>query len=146
MEEFELKGDNGIIGIVIKEVYGYPNETSFKGGYECKVGIKIGVGSYSVASSFYTSTGELFKFYNQLKNCQSELNGIAEFDSYESNLDLTVKYEFGKVGIFGKYQESLAIENILEFYFHSDQSYLKYSLEQLEMIFEKYGGMKGISN
>ena len=44
MEKFELKGDNGIIVIQIDEVYGFPNETCFKGGYECKVGIEIKVG------------------------------------------------------------------------------------------------------
>ena len=144
MEEFELKGDNGIITVGIEKTFGFPNETCFKGGYECVVGIEIKVGSYLVKSSFYTSTGELFKLYEKLKTCQTELNGIVEFDSYENNLELTIKYESGKIGISGKYQENLATDNILEFEFNSDQSYFKNSVEQLERIFEKYGGMKGV--
>jgi len=146
MEEFELKGENGIIILGIEKTFDFPNKTCFKGGYECIVGIEIKVGSYSVKSSFYTSTGELFKFYEKLKTCQMELNGVAEFDSYENNLELTVKYESGKIGIWGKYQENLATDNILEFDFNSDQSYFKNSVEQLERIFDKYGGMKGVKN
>jgi|TARA_B110001469_G_C9358753_1_gene188152 hypothetical protein len=144
MEEFELKGENGIITVEIEKTFDFPNKTCFKGGYECVVGIKIRVGSFSVKSSFYTSTGELFKFYEQLKTCQSELNGVAEFDSYEQNLELTVKYDSGKISIFGTYQENLGIDNKLEFDFNSDQSYFKKSVEQLERIFDKYGGMKGV--
>lgn len=144
MEEFELKGDNGIISIGIEKTFDFPNKTCFKGGYECVVGIEIRVGSYSVKSSFYSSTGELFKFYEKLKNCQSELNGVAEFDSYEKNLELTVKYDSGKISIWGIYQENLGIDNKLEFDFNSDQSYFKNSVQQLERIFDKYGGMKGV--
>ncbi len=146
MEEFELKGENGIITIQIKEIFGFPNETSLMGGYDCAVRIEIGVGSYLVKSSFYTSTGEPFKFYKKLKKCHDELNGIAEFDSYESNLELNIKYELGKILIRGKYQENLGVENILEFDFYSNQSYFKYSLDQLVQICNKYGGMKGINN
>ncbi|MCI2230366.1 hypothetical protein MC378_14395 [Polaribacter sp. MSW13] len=144
MEEFELKGDNGIITVGIEKTFGFPNETCFKGGYECVAGIEIKVGSYLVKSSFYTSTGELFKFYEKLKICQTELNGNAEFDSYENNLELNVKYEIGKIEISGKYQENLGTDNILEFDFNSDQSYFEKPIEQLERIFDKYGGMKGV--
>jgi hypothetical protein len=145
MEEFELKGENGIIRVEIEKTFDFPNKTSFKGGYECVVGIEIKVGSYSVKSSFYTSTGELFKFYEKLKTCQSELNGVAEFDSYEQCLELTIKYVSGKISIWGTYQENLGIENKLEFEFNSDQSYFKNSVEQLERMFDKYGGMKGLN-
>ncbi|MGJ8594123.1 MAG: WapI family immunity protein [Aquaticitalea sp.] len=144
MEEFELKGENGIITVGIEKTFDFPNKTCFKGGYECVVGIEIKVCSYLVKSSFYTSTGELFKFYEKLKICQSELNGVAEFDSYEKNLKLTVKYDSGKISIWGSYQENLAMDNKLEFDFNSDQSYFKNSVEQLERIFDKYGGMKGV--
>ena len=142
MEKFELKGENGIIIVGIEETFDFPNKTCFKGGYECLAGIEIRVGSYSVKSSFYTSTGELLKFYEKLKTCQSELNGVAEFDSYEKKLELTVKYDYGKISILGNYQENLAIDNKLEFDFNSDQSFFKNSVEQLERIFDKYGGMK----
>jgi hypothetical protein len=145
MEEFELKGDKGSLIVRINAVFGFPSETSFKGGYDCEVEIEIKVASYFVKSNFSTSTGELFRFYEKLKTCQVRLNGIAEYDSYESNLDLSVKYEFGRVNISGKYQEVLSTENILEFDFNSDQSYLKRTVDQLKLITEKYGGMKGVN-
>lgn len=138
------KSDDEIITVRIDGVYGFPNKTYFKGGHGCKVGIKIKVGSYSVEGSFYTSTGELFKFYKKLKPCQNELNSIAEFDSYESSLELTVKYESGRILICGEYQENLAADDILEFNFNSNQSYFKNSVKQLEQIFDKYGGTREI--
>ncbi|MDN3494213.1 hypothetical protein QMA06_15945 [Winogradskyella sp. APC 3343] len=145
MEEFELKGQDGFLIIRINEVFGFPNRTSHFGGYDCVVGIDIKVGGYNVRSQFYSSTGELFDFYEKIKKCQTELNGLAEFNSYESNLELTVKYIFGKVSIWGKYQENLATDNIMEFDFNSDQSYLKNTVEQLNQIVNKYGGMQGIA-
>jgi len=145
MEEFELKGQNGIIRLGINEVFGFPNKTSHFGGYDCILEVEIKVNSYSVKSNFYSTTGELSKFFKKFRMCHAELNGIAEFHSYEENLELTVKYDFGKVNIFGKYQENLAVDNKLDFDFDTDQSYLKESVNQLEKIIEKYGGLKGVN-
>ena len=145
MGEFELKGQNGIVRIAIKEVFGFPNNTSHFGGYECILGVEIKVNSYSVKSSFYSTTGELSNFFKKLRKCHIELSGIADFNSCEENLDLIVKYDFGKVNISGKYQENLAIDNKLEFDFETDQSYLKEGIDKLERITEKYGGLKGVN-
>jgi hypothetical protein len=145
MEEFELKGQDGFLVFRIDEVFGFPNKTSHFGGYDCVLGIEIKVGGYNVKSRFYSSTGELADFYKKIKKCHNELNGLAEFNSYESNLELTVKYTSGKVSIWGKYQENMAIDNIMEFDFDSDQSYLKNTVDRLNKIVNKYGGMKGIT-
>ncbi|WP_282043411.1 WapI family immunity protein [Winogradskyella flava] len=145
MEEFELKGQDGWIKMWINEVFGFPNRTSHFGGYDCILGIEIKIGNYNVKSQFYSTTGELFDFRNKFKICQAELNGIAEFNSYENNLELTVKYSQGKVAIWGKFQENLAIDNILEFDFNTDQSYLQNTENELNRIVEKYGGMKGVA-
>jgi hypothetical protein len=145
MEEFELKGQNGFIIIRINEVFGFPNKTSHFGGYDCILGIDIKVGNYNVKSQFYSTTGELYDFYNKIKECQAELNGLAEFNSYENNLEMTAKYSFGNVAIFGKFQENMTMDNLMEFDFYSDQSYLKNTVEQLNQIVNKYGGMKGIA-
>ena len=145
MEKFELRGEKGKILIDINKVYGFPEKTSYVGGYECILGIEIKVGSYLVKSYFSSSTGELFQFHQGLKKCHTDLNGIAKFDSYESNLHLSVEYDFGKVIIYGKFQKYLSIENILSFEFYSDQSYLSQTVKQLEEITAKYGGMKGVS-
>jgi hypothetical protein len=145
LEKFELSGEDGKILIDINKVYGFPEKTSHFGGYDCILGIEIKVNSYLVKSYFSSSTGELFEFHERLKKCHSDLNGIAKFVSYERNLDLSVKYDFGKVIIYGKFQKYLSIENILSFEFYSDQSYLRETVEQLEQITVKYGGMKGVS-
>lgn len=144
MEEFELKGQDSFLIIRINEVFGFPDRTSHFGGYDCIVGIDIKVGGYYVKSKFHSSTGELFDFYQKIKSCQTELNGLSEFDSYEGNLEFTVKYTFGKVVVRGKYQETLTSDNILEFKFDSDQSYLKNTVKELNLIVNKYGGMQGI--
>ena len=39
MKEFELKGENEIITVEIEKTFGFPNETCFKGGYECAADI-----------------------------------------------------------------------------------------------------------
>ena len=145
MEEFELKGQDGYIKIWVNEVFGFPNETSPFGGYDCILGIEIKTGNYNVKSQFNSTTGELFDFRNKLKLNQSELNGIAEFNSYEYNLELTVNYSQGKASICGKFQENLASNNVLEFDINSDQSYLQNTENELNHIIEKYGGMKGVT-
>ena len=144
MEAFELKGEEGFIKIQIIELFDFPKRTSSFGGYDCVVSIEIRVFSYTVNSQFYTTTGELFQFYQELKKHHDHLNGNAVFNSYEGKLQLTVKYNLGKVELFGSFQESLAIDNTLRFQFYSDQSYFSSTLIQLERLVEKYGGMKGI--
>lgn len=144
MDEFELKGQDGFIKIQIIELFDFPERISCFGGYDCIVSIEIIAFPFNAKSKFYTTTGELFEFYQKLKKCHTDLNGSAVFDSYEENLNLTVKYVFGKVKVYGKFQENLASDNKLIFELNSDQSYLSSSMIQLEKITEKYGGMQGI--
>ncbi len=143
MDKFELNGSDGRIIIQIKDIW-FPNTTCFAGGYDCLVEIEIKVKSYFVKSCFYTSTGEIFEFYKKLKTCQVALNGIAEFNSYEKNFELKAEYKSGQIRLTGKYQEDFSVHNTLLFDFTSDQSYFKSSIEELEKIFTKYGGLKGI--
>ncbi len=144
MEKFELRGQDGYIKMWIQQVFGFPNKTSYLGGYECIVGIEINIGNYNVKSEFFSTTVELFNFRNKFKTCHDELNGIAEFKSYEDNLELTVKYSLGKVLIWGKFQENMSVDTILEYDFSTDQSYLQSTVSELNQIVEKYGGMKGV--
>ncbi len=146
MDKFELKGSDGKIIIQIKEIFGFPNSTCFAGGCDCLVEIEIKVKSYFVKSCFYASTGEIFTFYKKLKTCQDKLNGIAEFNNYEKNFELKAEYKSGQIKLTGKYQEDFSVNNALFFDFTSDQSYFKCTIGELEKIFDKYGGVKGIKN
>ena len=145
MESFEIKGDNGFLKIEIKEVFGFPNRTSHFGGYECRADIHIKIPSYQVEGNFYTSTGEIFKFYNELEKCQIVLKGKAEYSTMENNLEMIIKYnDLGRTEISGRFQQYMDAVNCLEFEINSDQSFIKNTLDELEVIVKKYGNMKGI--
>ena len=51
----------------------------------------------------------------------------------------------GKFLIHGYYQEILGERNILEFNILSDQSFIPPTLDQLQIITSRYGGLKGIA-
>ena len=143
MYSFCLKGKKGKIEITIKKVYCFPDQTSFKGGYDCLISINIDLGVYKVSSQIHSATGEIFSFYENLKTCHESLNGSAEFITHERNLEFTVTYVSGKVNIKGQHQNDLNQDTFLHFEIESDQSYFHESLEELESIFKYYGGMSG---
>ncbi|MFT6937660.1 MAG: hypothetical protein ACJA1N_001964 [Saprospiraceae bacterium] len=145
MNNFEIKGDNGFLKVKIINVFGYPNRTSHLGGYECRASIEINIPSYQVKGTFYTSTGEIFRFYEELNKCQNELKGEAEYITAEPNLEINIKYNnMGQTKITGKFQQTLSNSNCLEFEIDSDQSFIKYTVDDLAEIVRKYGNMKGI--
>ena len=146
MEVFEIKGDNGFVKIEIKEIFGFPDETSHFGGYECRADIEIKIPSYSAKGDFYTSTGQLFEFYEELKVCQAQLKGEVKYLTFEGNFALKIKYtELGHVEISGMFHQSMSNINCLEFEINSDQSFLNYTVEELEVITSKYGNNKGVN-
>lgn len=145
MERFEIKGDNGFIKIELKEVFRFPNKVSNFGGYECRADIEIKIPNYQVKGNFCTSTREIYNFCEDLKRCQSSLNGAANYSTYEGHLDLKIKYNgSGQAEITGSFQQSMLIPNCLAFEINSDQSYLKYSLDEIEMVVKKYGDNKRV--
>jgi hypothetical protein len=140
MESFEIKGDNGTLKIGLKEVFGYPDQTSPFGGYDAKATIEIEVPNYHVLGDFYTTTGEIFSFDKALKKCQEELKGEAEYLTYEGNFGVKINYtESGRIKIRGKFQQHLGIENCLSFEISGDQSFMKFTIDQLALILKKYG-------
>ena len=63
------------------------------------------------------------------------------------NPNLKFEMQFNKLGqitIQGYYQELLSEENMLQFEFESEQSFLLSTLEELKKIVDQYGGLKGI--
>jgi hypothetical protein len=146
MEQFTVHGENGShITISFEEVYGFPESTCHWGGYDVRTGIKIKSGNFQVDSNLWTSTGEIHGLYESLKSCNADLKGTVTYISYEGNLELKIDYDnMGHAGVSGRFSEQSQLENELRFEFNSDQTYLNSTINELRVIVDKYGDMKGI--
>ena len=146
MEKFELKGENGFVSIQITRVFGFPESTSPFGGYDTESTIEIKCSNYYIKGLVWITTGDIFNFYKEMKECQENLKGQAKLNSYENNLLSTLKYdEFGHVVLKGKFTEKYMEENTLEFELKSDQSFMNSTLKDLELLVSKYGDNTGIT-
>lgn len=146
MESFNIIGKKGYVLIKFLEVYGFPDSTSFAGGYDVKGSIEIKSGGYSACGELWFSTGEIYNFFSGLIKCHKELNGRVEFLTTETNLKMSVDFDkLGHVIISGEYVERYDEYNKLTFEIFSDQSYLQETISDLNVIVKKYGGLKGIS-
>ncbi|WP_375415702.1 hypothetical protein [uncultured Hymenobacter sp.] len=144
MSSFSIKGSSGFIKISIEKVHGFPEETSYFGGYDTTSKLKLKSTSFSVNSVLWLSTGNIYTFYKELESAQCALSGIAKFSSSEGNLDFAVSYnELGHVSITGEFRDNCQERNILQFEILSDQSYLERSLVKLKRIVEQYGDNTG---
>ncbi len=147
MSEFKIAGNKDFILVKLVEVLGFPDRTTHWGGYDAIADIEMSVGNLSANSKFYLSTGNIFTFYEELKECYEKLSGKAIFESYEKNLNFEVIFELtGKIRIAGNFIENHHSQNELKFELQSDQSYLPQTLLQLSKIVRQYGNQKGISN
>lgn len=145
MDGFRIEGKNGYIQVCLKELFDFPNNTSFAGGYDGKWRLEIKSSNYYASGEIYASTGEMYKFYCLIKECYNKLNGIAELLTYESNLKLEVRFDkLGHVVIVGEYVERSDEDNKLVFEIISDQSYMFKTLNDLEKLWGKYGDLDGI--
>ena len=141
MVAFDIKGSNGRIKLEIVEVYGFPEMTSFRGGYDIRCKLTINVGVYSVSTeNYFSCTGALNKFYLDLQTCYKSLNGVANYkvDFPENELKLNLNFKDGKVFIVGSYRDDVMNNNMLNFEFNSDQSYFANVLKDLKKVFEKF--------
>lgn len=145
MNSFTVKGNADFVKVSLIEVFGFPNKTCPWGGYDVKARVEIKSGNFYVNSIFYSSTGEFYLFYLALKKCNTHLGGKVIYKNYEENFFLMVTYEIqGHVNINGTFSEENNLCNKLDYEFHTDQSYIRFTLEELEKIVNKYGDMKGI--
>lgn len=149
MYGFEIRGKKGeLVKAEIVEVFGFPEETSFRGGYEIRCSLEISVGNYSVkTANYFSSTGALYNFYKDLEVCFEKLSGTAVYGVYlpDTPFDLMVAFDAGKVNIDGMYQDDPSKKNRLFFEFESDQSYFNNVLFDLKSVAYKFGGNKGIT-
>ena len=145
MERFELLGQNGnFIKLKLVEVYGYPNKTSFFGGYDSLIELELKSGIFKARCNFNSSTGEFYKLYESLNNAYENISGKVEYSNYEKDLQFNLNFiENGTVNVQGEISNSDGT-NVLSFSFYSDQSYISSSLEQLRDIISKYGNLEGV--
>ena len=147
-EEFAIRGESGdCIRIIFTEVYGFPNETCHWGGYDMRATVKIKAGDFDVLSNFFTSTGEIYNLYQQLERCNTQLEGVLKFASYEGNLEFTINYgQGGHIDLVGKYIPNNQCDNELRFSIVTDQSYMSETITELSSLFIKYGDNSGVKN
>ena len=136
------------IKLEILEVFGFPNDTSFRGGYDARCHLEITLGAYACQTArYYTATASIYDFYVALQDCYNKLSGKATYSVYCPENDLVLEVIFnhsGCVEIKGKYRDDLAVNNVLSFEFCTDQSYFKEILSDLKKIYLTFGDKKGI--
>lgn len=143
--EFILRADNGLFYLKIIEVFGFPKTTSPWGGYDTKSAVEIISSNYSAKGGLYISTGELFTFSEQLKECYKNLNGKAALSSYEGNLHMEVLFDdLGHAIVKGSYKEHLLEDNELLFELTADQTYIFQAIAGLNDIVAVYGDNSGV--
>lgn len=119
--------------------------TSFRGGYDVACLVKIECSGYTAKHSIYITTGELFQFYLQLKDCYDYLKGRASFTEYEGRLSIDVAFqELGHVVISGCFIANPGNETELKFEMRTDQSFIPEAIDGLADIHQRYGGMRRI--
>lgn len=146
MMAFTLNGYGEYICLTIEEVFGFPETTSYGGGYSARGNLKIVAGCYQADSQHYFTTGELYTFCNSLIDCYNKLDGTAELPNTECELTLSVTFnkKFGKVSIEGSFRERPDRSTELKFEIVSDQSNILPAINSLKKVVNVFGDMKGI--
>ena len=145
-QAFSICGHGGdVLTIAYAEVHGFPTETCHWGGYHVQAKININAGDFSVASDFYTATGEVFGLYQQFVSCNEKVTGTATFASYEGNLKFTATYDFGgRIEINGTFRANGQFGNELCFEIITDQTFIQSTIAQMKQLIDKYGDNKGV--
>ncbi|MEQ2609901.1 WapI family immunity protein [Eubacterium ventriosum] len=128
-EIFSFKGYNGEhITLNLIEVLGYPDTTSYEGGYDIICTLEIKCGCYTVnCDRYFAASGALYRFQKELIKCYEMLKGNAKYTLFlENDLFFEVFMESGgKANIKGNYQECPDKDNKLLFEIETDQTCLK---------------------
>lgn len=107
---------------------------------------KIKVTSKGYMLGYYSATGALYSFSNQLKECYERLEGEAKYALLLEN-DLIFTVTMGSSGhatVKGKFQERPDINNVLSFEMDTDQSCFLSVISGIESLKDKYGDMQGV--
>lgn len=146
MLAFSIKGANEYIELYIDEVFGFPDQLSYGGGYGAKGTLNIIAGNYNVKSTHYFTTGELYDFTQQLIICYQNVKGTCTLNNVEQELKMRCEFDkFGHVKVVGKFQESPNVNNVLSFEIETDQTQMKEVIKQLENVIKCFGDNGGIT-
>ncbi len=141
---FSLSGLDGCIELTMNEVWGFPDQTSFGGGYDAEGTLTIRAGAYSVSAACSFTTGELYRFSVSLQQCYDTLTGAAVLENTEQALALACEFDrLGHVVASGCFQAIPSANNRLTFEIHTDQTQVKEILSQLQTVFTVFGGNTG---
>ena len=144
MLAFRLTGIDEFIELTIDEIWGFPNDTTFKGGYDAKCTLAIRAAGYSVSDMLHSSTGELYRFMTALKRCHEDFSGSAILEDFEGALDLKCEFnKFGHVIISGKFRARPSVDNVLYFTLKTDQTQASAAIADLEAVYKVFGGNQG---
>ena len=142
---FQLQGYNEHISLDISQVYGFPDEITYGGGYYAQGNLDICVGSYSVCAKHSFTTGELYDFYCQLQKCYDAISGEAILENVDHELELKLTFQkTGKVLVAGMFQELPSVDTRLHFEMVRDQSAIAGVLRELKNVYSILGDKKGI--
>ena len=146
---FSLMGSNGEekIEITIEEIFGFPDTTSYAGGYDFKGTLIIHAGCYKVYSqNFFSTTGELYNLYISFLKCYDSLTGIVKYpvayleNNFEFKLEMT---QAGHAIISGNFREYPHLPNKLVFEIGTDQTCIKKTIDDLKQVEKLFGGNSG---
>ncbi len=116
MEDIAIRAGTDSIWLRMDRVYGFPDSTSFFGGYECDEMLEIRCGHFLVYGALVFSTGQVWQLYTDLRKAYDALSGEARFVSSEGNLEFTIRFgSRGYWGLLGTYREDEPSRNKLEF-------------------------------
>ncbi|MDO5293376.1 MAG: hypothetical protein Q4F05_11560 [bacterium] len=147
IQAFCLKGyGKDKVVLTIDRILGYPESTSYEGGYDVVGRVEIQAGNYYVTSEKYIfATGTLYRFVKELQRCYKTLNGVATYQMLLEN-ELIFRIEMGTGGhatIIGTYQERPDVENILNFEMQTDQTYFNSVIQDIEKLKKIFGDFEG---
>lgn len=140
-----IYGDNSYIEFNLIELWGFPESTCFKGGYDGKWYVSLKSDNYEAKDIGYLATGELIVFFDDLKTMYKSLTGSAKLALIDTDLEVNVEVnDRGQIAVSGIYKAKPEVNNKLCFEFFSNQSYLVKSLDQFGEMINCYGGMRGL--
>lgn len=146
MTAFRIEGVSEYICFEICEVFGFPTEVAYGGGYGVRGTISIQVGQrYNVEATCFCTTGELCRFYQALRACYDSLSGCARFESVEHQLELNCAFDrTGHVRVSGMFCEYASCQNQLQFELLTDQTQIRHALFTLSELSKQFGNDNGV--
>lgn len=149
MEAFAIVCMGEYIELTIDEVWGYPDQTSYPGGYAAKGRLSICADGFTInEAEHYFETGELYAFMRQLEMCHASLTGEAILENTENTLRMICQFDkLGHVTVVGEFRKHTdGRDNCLIFDIRTDQTQIARVLISLKKVSKVFGGQRGIKD